>query len=84
MTIGERGLHIRCYPVEDDGFSSEVQRIVAECRTTIAAGERLLRDVQERLRQQYPAATVRRRDELAELYEAESEVWYAFRDGRVA
>ena len=84
MTIGERGLQIRCFPVEDDGFSFEVRQIVEECRVTIAAGERLLRDVQERLRRRYPAATVRRRDELAELYESESEVWYVFRDGRVA
>jgi hypothetical protein len=84
MTIGERGLQVRCFPVEDDGFSFEVQRVLDECRATVAAGERLLRDVQERLRQQYPAATVRRRDELAEVYEPDSEVWYAFRDGRVA
>ena len=84
MTIEDRALQIRCFPAEDTAFSFDVQRIVAESRETIAAGERLIRKVQEQLRQQYPAVTIRRRDELGEVYEPDSEVWYVFRDGRVA
>ncbi|TMD29806.1 MAG: hypothetical protein E6I94_05955 [Chloroflexi bacterium] len=84
MTIEDRALQIRCFPAEDSVFSFDVQRIVAESRETIAAGERLMRRVQEQLSQHYPAVTIRRRDELAEVYEPDSEVWYVFRDGRVA
>ena len=75
---------VHCFPSADPDFRAEAQRIVAESWRRIHASERLIADVQHRLRQRYPAAIVRMRDEQAELGTPSVRTIYAFRDGRAA
>jgi hypothetical protein len=78
------GVSVHCFPSADGDFREEAQRIVAESWDRIHAAERLIAHVQRRLRQRYPQAVVRMRDEQAELGRPSIRILYAFRDGRAA
>jgi hypothetical protein len=78
------GISIHCFPSVDHDFRDETQRVVAESWERIHAAERLIAHVQERLRERYPEAVVRLRDEQAELGRPAIVTVYAFRDGRAA
>jgi len=78
------GVFVHCFPSVDRAFHDETQRIVAESWEHIHAAERLIADVQARLRERYPDAVVRLRDEQAELGTPAIRTLYAFRDGRAA
>jgi hypothetical protein len=78
------GISVHCFPSVDGDFRTETQRIVAQSWGQIHAAERLIADVQQRLRERYPQAVVRVRDEQAELGRPAILTLYAFRDGRAA
>jgi hypothetical protein len=78
------GFSVHCFPSVDRDFRDETQRVVAESWRQIHAAERLIEHVQERLRERYPQAVVRLRDEQAELGRPAILTLYAFRDGRAA
>ena len=78
------GVSVHCFPSVDGDFRHETQRIVAESWVHIHAAERLIAEVQARLRERYPLAVVRMRDEQAELGKPSIYTLYAFRDGRAA
>jgi hypothetical protein len=77
-------ISVHCFPSTDRTFHDVTARIAAESRERIQATERLIAEVQERLRDQYPLAVVRLRDEQAELGTPAMATLYAFRDGRAA
>jgi hypothetical protein len=78
------GVSVHCFPSVDRDFHDETQRIVAESWERIHAAERLIADIEARLRERYPHAVVRMRDEQAELGTPSVRTLYAFRDGRAA
>jgi hypothetical protein len=78
------GISVHTFPSVDRDFRDDAQRIVAESWQRIHAAERLIADVETRLRERYPHATVRMRDEQAELGTPAIRTIYAFRDGRAA
>jgi hypothetical protein len=78
------GISVHCFPSVDRDFRDETQRIVAESWERIHAAERMIADVQSRLRERYPEAVVRMRDQQAELGTPAVRTIYAFRDGRAA
>jgi hypothetical protein len=78
------GISVHCFPSVDRDFRDETQRVVAESWERIHAAERLIADVEKRLRERYPLAVVRLRDEQAELGTPAMRTIYAFRDGRAA
>ncbi|HEY7590011.1 MAG TPA: hypothetical protein VH723_03410 [Candidatus Limnocylindrales bacterium] len=82
---------VHTFPSVDDDFRSTTQRAVAESWKAIHESERLLNaadrlieEVQSRLRNRYPEAVVRLKDAQAELGTPETQTIYAFRDGRAA
>jgi hypothetical protein len=77
-------ISVHCFPSVDRDFRDEAQRVVAESWGRIHAAERLVVDVEARLRERYPQAVVRLRDERAELGTPTVRTIYAFRDGRAA
>jgi hypothetical protein len=78
------GVSVHCFPSVDRDFHDETQRLVAESWGRIHAAERLIADVEARLRERYPQAVVRLRDEQAELGRPAVRTIYVFRDGRAA
>ena len=78
------GISVHCFPSVDRDFRDEAKRVVAESWGRIHAAERLIVDVEARLRERYPQAVVRLRDERAELGRPIVRTIYAFRDGRAA
>ena len=78
------GISVHSFPSVDRDFRDEAQRAVAESWQRIHAAERLIADVEARLRERYPQAVVRLRDERAELGRPTVRTLYAFRDGRAA
>jgi hypothetical protein len=78
------GISVHSFPSVDRDFRDEAQRVVAESWQRIHAAERLIADVEARLRERYPQAVVRMRDEQAELGSPALRTLYAFRDGRAA
>ena len=78
------GISVHSFPSVDRDFRDEAQRVVAESWLRIHATERLIADVEARLRERYPQAVVRLRDEQAELGRPTVRTIYAFRDGRAA
>jgi hypothetical protein len=79
----DRPIHVRCFPDRDEAFRSDVQAAVARSRLLITDGRRLLDTVRQDLAGRYPAVVIHRRDELAELG-PDDELWYVYRDGRIA
>lgn len=65
-------------------FRRETQRLIADSWARIDATERLIADVQNRLRERYPNAVLRLRGADAELGAPPIRTLYAFRDGRAA
>jgi hypothetical protein len=78
------GIAVHCFPSIDRDFRDETQRLVADGWERIHATERLIAEVQARLRERYPEAVLRVRDEQAELGRPAIQTIYAFRDGRAA
>jgi len=78
------GISVHTFPSLDRDFRDEAQRVVAASWQQIHAAERLIVDVEARLRERYPHAVVRMRDEQAELGTPAIRTVYAFRDGRAA
>jgi hypothetical protein len=78
------GISVHSFPSVDRDFRDEAQRAVADSWQRIHATERLIADVEARLRERYPQAVVRLRDEQAELGSPTVRTIYAFRDGRAA
>jgi hypothetical protein len=78
------GVAVHTFPSVDRDFREETQRVVAESWERIHATERVIAEVQLRLRERYPQAVVRLRDEQAELGTPAIRTIYAFRDGRAA
>jgi hypothetical protein len=78
------GITVHCFPSADEEFRHHAQRLVADSWQRIHATERLIADVEARLREHYPLAVVRMRDAEAELGSPAIGTLYAFRDGRAA
>ena len=78
------GISVHTFPSLDRDFRDEAKRVVAASWQQIHAAERLIVDVEARLRERYPHAVVRMRDEQAELGTPAIRTIYAFRDGRAA
>jgi hypothetical protein len=82
--MGYEGISVHTFPSADDEFRREAQQLVADCWERIHATERLIADVETRLRERYPQAVVRARDADADLGSPAIQTLYAFRDGRAA
>jgi hypothetical protein len=78
------GISVHCFPSADEEFKRATQRAVADSWQRIHQTERLIADVQERLRERYPSVVVRARDAEAEIGSPTIQTLYAFRDGRAA
>jgi hypothetical protein len=68
-------LDIRCYPMSDTGFVSDVQAVIDEW----AGGQLALEPLTARLARRYPNVKVVKQDSLATL--GKRPVLYAYRDG---
>jgi hypothetical protein len=77
-------ISVHCFPSADVEFRRDAQRLVAESWERIHATERLIEEVQARLRERYPNAVLRMREADAELGAPPIRTLYAFRDGRAA
>jgi hypothetical protein len=82
MTLEDISVHT--FPSADTEFRREAQRLVADSWRRIHAPERLIAEVQDRLRERYPNAVLRMRDADAEVGAPPIRTLYAFRDGRAA
>jgi hypothetical protein len=78
------GISVHCFPSADEEFKLEAQRLIADSWQQIRDSQRLIADVQARLRERYPNAVVRIRDAEAEIGSPAIQTLYAFRDGRAA
>ena len=78
------GISVHCFPSADEQFRRDTQRLVADSWQRIHITERLIAEVQARLRESYPDAVVRLRDAEAEIGSPAIQTLYAFRDGRAA
>jgi hypothetical protein len=78
------GISVHCFPSVDRDFRDEAQRVIAESWQRIHAAERLITEAEQRLRERYPHAVVRLRDQQTELGTPAVRTIYAFRDGRAA
>ncbi len=76
-------VQVRAYPRDDAAFRINVQVAIAASQGTIHSEERLLAEVDAKLRPQYPNIDVRVQSALAAL-PGDATVIYAYRDGRVA
>lgn len=83
MTMAQ-GVSVHCFPSSDEDFRTETQRLVADAWERIHATERLIEEVEARLRERYPRVVLRMRDEGAEIGRPPIRTVYAFRDGRAA
>jgi CheY-like chemotaxis protein len=75
-------MNLRCFPTDDRAFSRRVEVLAEEADLTSspAAAGRLEAALRERY---YPAATVLRRESLADDEFDPEPTWYVFRDGSV-